>query len=135
MKFAKALSIVGFLEFVSASCNCKDVSSSFLVTRLWNIDGDLTPEQVIEEFKSGFSGEVQAFSGFQEYLGASTGDDGTVFFMNIFETADRAEAAQSAAAAFVSGGSLNGQISENTFTQVRVPFLASSFESETFFTS
>ncbi|KAL9189737.1 hypothetical protein ACHAXT_009412 [Thalassiosira profunda] len=111
-----------FNAHAEKTCACQPLgppdSESHLVTRLWNIVGDGTSDQdVIDEFEAGFAPIVTQLDGFQRYTAATTGNSSTVFFMNAFDTAEHAMAAQEAAKAFVDGGKLKGLISPNTFTE------------------
>ncbi|KAL7434210.1 hypothetical protein ACHAXM_003932 [Skeletonema potamos] len=122
MKFASAivvLSAIADAALMVGASTCGDCqpSSGYLVTRLWNIVGNLTDQDVIDEFHSGFAPEVTKMDGFYRYTAAKTGNESTVFFMNIFDTADHAHSAQEAAKKFVEEGSLNGNISPNIFTE------------------
>jgi hypothetical protein len=113
------------------ACDCKKVGESFLVTRLWNIeDADLTDKDVIDDFDDGFSAEVRNLIGFQEYTSAATGDDRTVFFMNVFTTGATAAIAQDAAVVFVAGSELlkDGAITPKEFTGSDIDFHFSSDE-------
>ena len=100
----------------SSRCDCLP-TEGYLVTRLWNIVGNLTDQDVIDEFKDGFAPIVTNMEGFQRYTAATTGDSSTVFFMNQFDTAEHASAAQEGAAKFVNNGVLNGNITPNQFTE------------------
>jgi hypothetical protein len=107
------------------ACDCKTVGESFLVTRLWNIaDPSLTDKDVIDDFDEGFSPKVRELIGFQEYTSASTGDDRTVFFMNVFTTGATAAIAQEAAVDFVTGSELlkDGAITPKEFTGSDIDF-------------
>lgn len=109
------------------TCDCKDLSQSFVVTRLWNIiDPDWTDQMVIDEFDRGFAPEVTHLEGFQEYVSAFTNVTDTVFFMNVFESQELAKAAQEGAKLFVQRGVLNGKITPNQFTENELSFFKSS---------
>lgn len=109
---------------VAATCDCQPLgppaAESYLVTRLWSI---VSPEEwsdqdVIAEFQQGFAPIVTALPGFQRYTAATTGNPATVFFMNAFETAEHAAAAQEAAQVFVdTNKDLQGAIEPLHFTQ------------------
>ena len=126
IKFAASAAILlGLAAASEPTCKCQPLgppgAPSFLVTRLWNIvDAGWTDQDVIDEFDAGFAPTVTALPGFQRYTAATTGDDRTVFFMNAFDSKDRAAAAQEAAKEFVSAGRLNGAIEPNHFTQEAV---------------
>jgi bacterioferritin-associated ferredoxin len=104
---------------VGASSTCGDCqpSTGYLVTELWNILPGTTDQEVIDAFNKGFAPKVTRMDGFYRYTAALTGNSSTVFFMNIFETADHARDAQEAAKKFVAEGSLNGKIYPNSFTE------------------
>ena len=110
----------------SASCQCQPLgppsSQSYIVTRLWDIvqPESWTDQAVIDEFNSGFAPLVTGLEGFQRYTAATTGNSSTVFFMNAFDSAEHAVAAQTAAKDFVENGALNGAISPNQFTEDEV---------------
>ena len=112
------------MSSVAATCDCQPLgppaAESHLVTRLWSI---VSPEEwsdqdVIAEFQQGFAPIVTALPGFQRYTAATTGNPATVFFMNAFETAEQAAAAQEAAQVFVATNKdLQGAIEPLHFTQ------------------
>ena len=126
LKFAASVAILlGLAAASEPTCECQPLgppgAPSFLVTRLWNIvDAGWTDQDVIDDFDAGFAPTVVALPGFQRYTAATTGDDRTVFFMNAFDSKDRAAAAQEAAKEFVSAGRLNSAIEPNHFTQEAV---------------
>jgi hypothetical protein len=97
-------------------CKCQP-TTGFLVTRLWDISGNFTAQDVIDEFNEGFAPIVTHIDGFYRYTAAETGNSSTVLFMNIFDTKDSAHVAQEAAKIFAQEGSLNGVISPNIFTE------------------
>ena len=101
----------------SSTCGECQPNTGYLVTRLWNIKPGTTDQEVIDEFNSGFAPKVTRMDGFYRYTAALTGNSTTVFFMNIFDTIDHAHDAQEAAKLFVDGGSLNGKIYPNSFTE------------------
>ena len=100
------------------TCTCQP-TDGYLVTRLWNIvDGDITDQDVIDEFNEGFAPLVTHMDGFQRYTAAKTGNSSTVFFMNAFDTKELAHDAQEAAKEFVNDNDrLNGAITPNQFTE------------------
>ena len=104
------------------TCQCKEISNSYLVTRLWDIVGNISPRGVINEFDDGFAPEVTGMDGFQAYVSATTGDERTVFFMNIFDTEEQAAVAQQGAQLFMGTGVLTGLIEPNEFTQDELSF-------------
>lgn len=63
-----------------------------------------------------------AMEGFEEYLGATTGNLSTVLFYNIFSTSTLALAAQQAAISFVQTGTLQSIITPNQFTEGQMQF-------------
>lgn len=89
------------------------------LTRLWDIvqPESWSDQDVIDEFNAGFAPLVTSLGGFQRYTAATTGNSSTVFFMNAFDSAEHAVAAQTAAQDFVENGALNGAISPNQFTE------------------
>jgi len=107
----------------SVSCQCQPLgppsSQSYIVTRLWDIvqPESWSDQDVIDEFNAGFAPLVTSLGGFQRYTAATTGNSSTVFFMNAFDSAEHAVAAQTAAQDFVENGALNGAISPNQFTE------------------
>lgn len=113
----------------SATCECQPLpplSPSYQVTRLWNIvDPSMTPQDVANEFQSGFAPMVTHMDGFQRYTSSFTGNNTTIFFLNQFGTKEEAHAAQEAAKAFVKNGTLNGKIEPNIFTEAPKLFAAS----------
>ena len=129
----------------AATCDCQPLGppeeESYIVTRLWTIvSKDWSDQEVIDEFNHGFAPIVTALPGFQRYTAAttatSTTEDGsgatsegatsdsnnsipaTVFFMNAFDTAEHAAAAQEAAQVFVeTNDRLKSAIEPQYFTQ------------------
>jgi len=114
------LSSVGAME---STCDCQP-TEGYLVTRLWDIVGEsnLTDQDVIDEFNTGFAPLVTHMAGFQRYIAATTGNSSTVFFMNQFDTAEHAKAAQEGAKDFVKNGILDGAITPNQFTEDQLVF-------------
>lgn len=126
---ATAATITNVNAAAEPTCACKAIAESFIVTRLWNIiDPAWTDQMVIDEFDRGFAPDVTHLPGFQEYASADTGDERTVFFMNIFESKEFAKAAQEGAKTFVQKGVLNGIITPNQFTENDMEFHISSDE-------
>lgn len=105
----------------ATTCDCQP-TKGYLVTRLWDIVGNLTDQDVIDEFNNGFAPLVTHMVGFQRYMAATTGNSSTVFFMNQFDTAEHAKAAQEGAKDFVKNGILDGAIAPNQFTQDELVF-------------
>ena len=90
------------------------------MTRLWR---DLDPatystQQVSDEFENNFEPLVTGLPGFRAYIGAPTLNVSLVFFANVFETEDKATAAQVGAAEFMRNGVLRDKIVPYLFTQV-----------------
>ena len=108
----------------AATCDCQPLgppeAESHLVTRLWSIvSPERSDQDVIAEFQQGFAPIVTALPGFQRYTAAPTDSTSTtVFFMNAFDTAEQAAAAQEAAQVFVATNEeLKGAIEPLHFTQ------------------
>eukprot|EP00931_Biecheleriopsis_adriatica_P044147 TRINITY_DN25227_c0_g1_i1.p1 TRINITY_DN25227_c0_g1~~TRINITY_DN25227_c0_g1_i1.p1 ORF type:complete len:331 (+),score=61.01 TRINITY_DN25227_c0_g1_i1:64-1056(+) len=101
-------------------------AKKFIVTRLWNLTGNLSAEEVIDTFQEGFGVDVVAFPGFLAYVGTVTDNEsepmGKPFFFNVFDTQDGAALAQREAAEFVGDSILKGEITPILFTEGRIQF-------------
>lgn len=97
----------------------------YLVTRLWSINSSTswTDLDVIEEFNKGFAPLVTSLPGFIQYTAAQNDyNSSTVYFSNVFASAELAHAAQEAAKQFVNDGALNDVIVPYHFTESKVAF-------------
>eukprot|EP01084_Bolivina_argentea_P172909 299492_1 len=109
--------------FSKDKCVEHSIKGKYLSTRLWKMTqgATLTPQDVVDEFESGFAPEIQKADGFLEYGGAVV-DASETFFYNVFDTATQAAAANTAAATFKAGGVLSDQIEKVVFTQGLIGF-------------
>ena len=116
------LSLLAVGPAAANECECQP-TEGYLVTRLWNIvDSNFTDLDVIEVINTGCVPLLTHMDGFQRYIAATTGNSSTVFFMNQFDTAEHAKAAQECAKDFVKNSILDGVITPNQFTEDQLVF-------------
>lgn len=84
-------------------CECFNVGNYLSTTRLWKLtdDSNFTIRVVADEFENGYTPIIQSKDGFLEYGGSIVTGTDKIFFFNVFETAEGAQAANAGAASFV----------------------------------